>query len=250
MDAGIVAVEYGMGALVADLDADGDDELWMSNIGQPAAYEQVGPFSYVDRRLTWGGELSDNRGLVSWSMVPFDLDGDGAPGVFVTYGPLGVGPDAPFGNIPLQEDVFLRPTDDGYVNDLAAFDDLLTSNDRGVAIADLDGDHRPDLLVGRIDDPPIALRHPDTGAGWLRVELSQPGMNRHAIGARVRVTTGETTWEQEVTAGGVGTFSGQGPELYFGLARHTDVAIEVTWPGGDTQQADGCVDCRVVIERQ
>jgi len=248
---GIVSVEYGMGALAADLDGDGDDEIWMSNIGKPAAYEAIGPFDFVDRRLDWAADLPHNAGLVSWSVVPFDLSGDGAPGVFVTYGPLNVEPNGAFGAIALQDDVFLRPRDGTFFNDLSAFDEILTSNDRGVAVADLDGDHRPDLLVGRIDEAPVALRHPDTGNRWLRVELRQDGMNRHGVGARVHVTAGGRTRVQEVTAGGVGSFSGQGPELYFGLGSDDPTEVRVVWPGGDVQTvSDGlCADCRLIIGR-
>ena len=47
--AGIAALEFPMGALYADLDGDGREDLWFSNLGPTRAFQAVGPSRWVGR---------------------------------------------------------------------------------------------------------------------------------------------------------------------------------------------------------
>jgi hypothetical protein len=54
------------------------------------------------------------------------------------------------------------------------------------------------------------------------------------VGAKVKITAGATVQYGIVSAGG-SYLSSNDPRLHFGLGSATEASIEVTWPGGGTQ---------------
>ena len=102
---------------------------------------------------------------------------------------------------------------------------------RGAAFGDYDNDGDVDVLVLNMNDTPSLLRN-DGGntQHWIKVKLIGTKCNRTAIGARVRVTTGNHTQMDEVHSGS--SVMSQGDlRLHFGLGK-AEVAdvIEVKWP--------------------
>ncbi len=72
------------------------------------------------------------------------------------------------------------------------------------------------------------------------------GRNRFGIGATVTVD-GQT---EAVQAGGLGTYSGSGPELYFGTGDAETVSLSVTWPDGRTDTfPTACASCDLPVRR-
>ena len=104
---------------------------------------------------------------------------------------------------------------------------------RGLAVGDIDNDGDLDLLITNNGETADLLRN-DGGnrASALLVRLIGTGMNRDAIGARVRVTTGSITQRRDVIAGS-SYLSQHDRRLHFGFgaAREADV-LEVRWPAG------------------
>jgi hypothetical protein len=105
---------------------------------------------------------------------------------------------------------------------------------RGCAVADIDGDGYPDLVLTENGGPARLLRN-EGGAGnnWVRLVLEGDGKrsNRSAIGAKVVVETGKLAQRREV-ASARGYLSQSELALILGLGQAAAVdRITIRWPG-------------------
>src|SRR5262249_43800936 len=108
---------------------------------------------------------------------------------------------------------------------------------RGAAFGDFDNDGDIDVLILNMNDLPSLLRN-DGGNqnNWIKIKLIGTHCNRSAIGARVRVMTGNHIQMNEVHSGG-SVMSQSDLRLHFGIgtAETIDV-LEIRWP--TTQRID------------
>ncbi|MDL2717378.1 MAG: CRTAC1 family protein [Acidobacteriota bacterium] len=104
---------------------------------------------------------------------------------------------------------------------------------RGMAVADLDGDGRPDLVVTENGGPAHVFRNvSETPAKAVRLVLATNGKNRGAIGARVTSTAGGRKRVDEVS-GGDGYLSVNERTVVIGLGSAPKLdAVDVRWPDG------------------
>lgn len=116
----------------------------------------------------------------------------------------------------------------------AGVTDLLDG--RGVAVADLFGHGRLDLLVANRAGPLLVYENIGAeGAHWIRFELRGRGSNTDAIGACIRLShAAGTTCHFVMAAAG---FAAQNEKaLHFGLGSSTQVGTAtIRWPSGREQ---------------
>jgi len=140
---------------------------------------------------------------------------------------------------------------------------------RGAAFADFDGDGRVDVAVTNknsnaqvlmnrmlttiapadgeeVEADTVADATPSGGSdapgpaapkdrSWVRIALRAPAPNTRAVGARVRLHSGDLTLTREVYAG-ASYISSHEYVLHFGLGKREVIdAVEVRWPGGKTE---------------
>jgi hypothetical protein len=93
----------------------------------------------------------------------------------------------------------------------------------------------------------------DDGARGITVALRQKGMNRHAIGARLRLSSAKGLVQTRWISTGEGYLSSGPAEVFFGLPPgDSPEALEVLWPGGKRgiYQAPAGLECLWLVERE
>jgi hypothetical protein len=251
--------EGSMGIASGDPDADGDEDLFVTNIISETfvLYENDGKATFDDARARWG---------VGQPTAPFtgfgtdwiDYDNDGWLDLFVANGAVNIiesqrGQPTPF----RMRNQLLRNTGSRrFVETSAeggpAFEGAEIG--RGAAFGDLDNDGDVDIVVTNNGGPVRLLLNQarDTGTHrWLRVKAEQKGGNRFALGAWVGVERAgrPTLWRRVRTDGSY--LSASDVRVHFGLGTSDKVdAVVVQWPDGTRERrTDVGIDREITIRR-
>jgi len=228
------AFAHTIGSSWGDLDNDGHFDLFVGNFAHPAGHFGCctrQPESQFLRNMGPGGsfhfeDMSAGAGL-AWkesfaSPALADYDNDGNLDFFLSNAPG-------YGNTS----VLYRNLGNWQFTEVTGTEGLsAVANTYQGAWADFDNDGDLDLVAsGKIHQNQTVGNH------WLKVKLDGNGttVNRSAIGAQVRVTTGAIIRSRQVEAG-----TGEGNQnemtLHFGLGSWTaPVDVEIFWPDGTTQ---------------
>jgi enediyne biosynthesis protein E4 len=257
----------GFGIDCADIDGDGNLDVWLAAISHSDEEEsrkwsdpsmfllnkgEAGGFAFENVTLDRG--IPYNEGDIDAAAV--DFDNDGRIDLSVTrdkkYEERYTAPDqkAWFGLMHQNEDgSFTSVGLVSGINDPSGSTDRLKAG-QNLSWSDIDGDGDLDLLVGGRDNGGAGranfLFENTVGQknGWLGVRLHGDGVtvNRDAIGARVTLITSSRRWVREVKSSR-GTYSSADMRtLLFGLGDQgcenggASVALEVRWPNGETKR--------------
>ncbi len=254
----------GMGLAIGDVDNDGDSDVFLTNwqLETNALYTNsaISSLTRKRRRSTFhdttvkSGFGPSGIGKTSWGAEFFDLELDGDLDLYVANGYTS--PDyESTGTCVGQTDQLFVGDGTGKLREACtlgrrAFS--ISRASRGAVGADHDRDGDIDLLVTANNGGVTLLRNDAERAGrWLGVRLRQPGLNPHAIGARVAVAASDGSRRQQALRAGTGYLTGNAPELHFGLGPVEEfVEIQVTWPDGEVSRHMYGADAWVVIERE
>lgn len=250
-----------MGLSVGDIDGDLDEDLFVTNweLESNALYVNNLRHTSSKSRVSTFRDQSVSAGLAQLSigttgwgceLADFDLDGD----LDLFYANGYTSPDYESTGICVGQPCHYFEGD-GAGKFTAAFakagpDVALALSARCALACDYDQDGDLDLVVTANNGRVRLLRNETPhGKHWLGVRLRGKDGNTFAIGAEVRVRTGERTQLRSLRAG-TSYLGGNAPELHFGLGDAARIdELVVRWPTGkETTHTIEAVDRFVALE--
>jgi len=227
-----------MGADFRDYDNDGRPDLATTALAGETfpLFHNEGRGHFRDATAPSGLAALTAR-LSGWGVVLADLDNDGWKDLFSANAHVNDEIESfEAARYRLSNSVFANRGDGTFADasDVSGVGSGTPRAHRGLAVADLDGDGRLDVVTSALGEPAeLWVNETGGGNGWLRVELVGTRSNRDGIGAVVRVGAQA---DEMTTAVGYASSSHAG--VHFGLGRAPKVDIELTWPSGIVQRVN------------
>jgi hypothetical protein len=148
-----------------------------------------------------------------------------------------------------ERKVLFRNNGDGTFTDVAYVNGADRDEDgRGLSIFDYDADGQLDILLRNYRQP-AELLHNTGGTGhWIELKLVGTKSNRDAVGAKIRVRSGDR-WQTRVVTAGSAYLSAQSLMQHFGLGTADRVdELAIHWPSGSFARLGGlAADRRYVV---
>jgi enediyne biosynthesis protein E4 len=227
--------QAGMGIGVADYDCDGWFDIFKTNFADDTCnlYHNNGDGTFSD--VTFASGIGINNQYVAWGCGFIDYDNDGWPDIMQINGHVYPEIDGQnIGQTFKNPRLVYKNLGKGQFKDISAeMGPGITErfSSRGAAFGDYDNDGDIDAVILNMNDLPSLLRN-DGGnlQNWITIKLIGTKCNRTAIGARVRVVTGNHAQMDEVHSGS-SVMSQSDLRLHFGVGKAQTIdAIEVKWP--------------------
>jgi hypothetical protein len=234
-------IQAGMGVDVADVDKDGAGEIFVTNYEgeHNTLYRNIGDHSFQDVSQSQGLAASSMR-WVGWGNRFTDFDLDGWLDLVITNGHTdnnlqSLGRDSQYEQPPLLFHnragrlALIESPPSNYFSS--------RHPGRSLCVADLDGDLRPDLVIGHKDRQPALLRNvsPDTPPKeFLVLDLKFAGVesNRSAIGLQLEIE-GQLTKEQHQIKSGGSYLTSHPQRITFAIPQNSNgTSARIRWPNG------------------
>ncbi|MFT4940685.1 MAG: hypothetical protein ACI88A_003743 [Paraglaciecola sp.] len=224
-----------MGIDVADIDRDGNWDIYISDVAMTVNDEQPfrNPLYLGLGNDTWTDNVAEDAGVpghFSWGVTFLDVDHNGYEDLFVGSNGLGT---VKFMYMNNGDGTFTNANDDPENDGTGTSGFVNAPLTRGTATADFDQDGDLDLAIIN-QEGTIELYRNDTAdqGHWIQVRLKAAISNGSAIGAKINLRTPEGRQMRQVK-GGSSTHSQNEMITHFGLNTITEVQqIRVSWPSG------------------
>jgi hypothetical protein len=234
----------GMGSTVGDYDNDGDLDWFVTSILYPSndrvensALSNFGNRLYQNHQGVFT-DVTDEAGVEDggwgWGACFMDFENDGDLDIYHTNGwqaSLEPPPDFPdFEGYKMDTSrAFVNQSDGTFLEQAAELGLHDTEMGRGVVCADFDNDGDTDILL--LSDIPILWRNDEFGNEYIKVRLIGTPPNTEASGARIILSSENTSQIREISIGS--NFLSQNPAIQlFGLGSDTTADLTVNWPDG------------------
>ncbi len=236
-----------MGVALGDIGNKGQFSILVSHFSDEYAglFRNEGNLAFTDVSRAAGGARSTVP-FVGWGDAFLDLDNSGWQDIILVNGHVYPQVDGTnTGTMYREPKLVFRNRHDGTFEDVSRESGAalhIPQVSRGVAVGDLFNTGRLDIVVENLVGGPMILEaRPNPAHHWISVSLEGTAVNRLALNARLRVTSGSLKQVGEVRSGG-SYLSQSDLRLHFGLAgAQTIDQIEVAWPNGTKQTFNGVV---------
>jgi hypothetical protein len=236
--------EASMGVDAADIDGDGDIDLFMTHLVRETntLYLNDGTGMFEDATIQTGlGPPS--WGFTSWGTAWFDYDNDGWLEMMIANGDVRVIEELANAGDPYpfhQPNQLFHNLGGGRFREVTAeagavFE--LSEVSRSVSVGDLDNDGDADLVLVNNNGPArLLVNQVGQENGWLGLRLLDEA-GSDALGARIEVVREQrpSTWQRVRTDGSFA--ASNDPRVIFGLDGDREVhTVRVFWPGGGVEE--------------
>lgn len=237
----ILIDENAMGGTVADFDNDCDMDWYMTNIYDDDGiiegnWGSTGNKLYVNDGTGIFTEKAEELGVENtdwgWGTSFSDFNNDGFLDIVATNG-------WPNNNEQFQLDptkLFLSENADTFLNVTTEVGLLDSLQGRGLSAFDYDLDGDLDIFITNINGPVALWRNDlESDNNFLNVTLTEPQVNRMALGATITVYTGIHTQLREIKCGS--NYTSQDPmNAHFGLGEANIIdSLIIRWQDGTFQ---------------
>jgi enediyne biosynthesis protein E4 len=230
-----------MGIAVGDYLHKGRPSLFVTNFSDEydTLYRHDSKLEFTDVSYP-SGIASVSIPFLGWGTAFFDYDNDGWLDLLAVNGHVYPQVDqADLGTSYRQRILLFHNNRNGTFSEVAAANGsalMVPRVSRGAAFGDIDNDGDIDIVIENLDGKPTILRN-DGGNrnNWVAIKLQANGLNRDAIGAKVKVEADDLVQWGEVRAGG-SYLSASDLRLHFGLEKRPSIdLIEVHWMDGTVE---------------
>jgi len=239
---GIIDDRNGMGSAIGDFDNDGDQDWFVTSIWWDEGREGDGNRLYQNDGEGNFSNITESAGVLEgdwgWGACTADFNNDGWLDLFHVNGMIWGSTSINYLSDPSR--LFMNQGD-GSFDEMATKLGIVDSGmGKGVVCFDADRDGDIDIFTANSLGKSQFYRNTlKDNPGWLQVKLAGEPDNPSAVGAVIRVTTGELTQMREVRVGS--SYLSQDPLMqHFGLGGVESIdEVRVKWPhGGETVLID------------